>query len=815
MWSGVSYRELHRRIVRSRAARRIAEVPVYDTVYRCLQPGRSRLDVELVVDVVRALADDQVAARWRQAHQAITGTAADAAVVNVSERLPDDRIHLTGRAGELRRLCELASSPEPVVVVIDGMAGVGKTSLAIEAAHRLTAVHKQPVVFAVDLRGNDPARPPADPGAVLDACLKSLGQRGGKGLDLPARTARFRELLLGKRAVLLLDSAASADQVLPLLPGTPGSFVLVTSRIRLNLPAAATISLEPLTATESVQLLRRQLGPGQESRAIQKIADHAGHLPLALALVAGRITSTPEWTLSDHLDRLADRHRSLRLDDQVEAAFAQSYNSLGTDQRRLLRRLALHPGDDWDAAAAAALTGASPAEASGELRELADRSLIQTRSPGRYGLHALVRTFAAHRARDDEPARLRRDASTALLDHYRQSAAAAMAIYAPHESAWRPLVPESTAAFADREAARRWLESERVNLIACGIYAAEHGWPDHVADLSGILYRYLDDTGQYADGENLHHAAVQVATGTARGRALSSLGVAYWRLGSFGKARNVYQEALGIAATAGDRPEELRALINLGLVNERSGDYREALAGYWASIKISDEIGSRLATAQALQNVVHLDERLGRYEDALEHSEQCLAILAEVGDRATEGRLRNSRAQAHLGLKDAEAALAEAAQAAAIAREVNNRVGEAYALITTGRALRETADLDRAHQIHERAVSIAREVGNQDCEAQALNALGTTLLELSRADDAVLLHKAALAIAEELGDPYERAKSHDGLAAALSASGETEAAGGELHQALNLYRELRTPEAKSDRCGRPEAAHTGAHQYWL
>jgi tetratricopeptide (TPR) repeat protein len=767
---------------------------VYDTVYRCLQPGRSRMDVELVVDVVRALADNQAAARWRQAYQAITGTAADAAVVNVSDRLPDGRPDFTGRAAELRRLCRLAASPDPVVVVIDGMAGVGKTSLAVQAAHRMAA---PAVVFAVDLRGHDPARPPADPGAVLDACLKSLGLRGCKvaGLDLPTRTARFRELLLGRKTLLLLDNAASADQVLPLLPRTPGSFVLVTSRARLDLPTAETLSLEPLSASESVQLLQRQLGPDQDPEAIRQIADHAGHLPLALALVAGRIISSPEWTLADHLDRLADRRRSLRLDDQVEVALAQSYNGLGADHRCLLRRLALHPGDDWDAAAAAALTGGSIAEASKGLQELADRSLIQLRSAGRYGLHGLVRMFAAQRARDDEPARLRRDASTALLDHYRRTAAAAMALYAPHEAAWRPLVAESAAGFADREAARRWLDVERVNLIASGLYAAEHGWPEQVADLSGILYRYLDDTGQYTDGENLHHAAVQVATGTPRGRALSSLGVAYWRLGSFGKARNVYQEALGIAATAGDRPEEIRALINLGLVNERSGDYRDALAGYWASIEISDEIGSPLATAHALQNVVHLDERLGRYQDALDHSDQCLRILAEVGDRSTEGRVRNGRGLAQLGMGDADAALTDASGALEIAREVDNRVGEAYALITVGGALRKKDDLEGARKSHETALSIAREMGNQDCEAQALNDLGATLLELGDADDAVRLHKAAMVIAEELGDPYERARSHDGLAAALLASGETQAARGELGLALALYGELRTPEA--------------------
>ncbi|MEU0089774.1 tetratricopeptide repeat protein [Kribbella sp. NPDC006257] len=790
VWAGVSYRELHRRIVRARTARGVAEVPVYDTVYRCLQPGRSRLDVELVVDVVRALTDDQAAASWRQAFQAITGTAADAAVVNVADRLPDERPGFTGREAELRRICQPALE-EPVVVVIDGMAGVGKTSLAVHAAHRLMP---RAVVFAVDLRGDDPARSPADPGAVLDVFLKSLGCRSGQlaGLDLQARTARFRDLLLGKRALILLDNAASTDQLLPLLPRTPGSTVLITSRTKQNLPAAVNVSLEPLTSSESVQLLRRELGQDQDPEALRQLAEYAGHLPLALALIAGRIGSSPEWTLTDHLDRLADRRRGLRLDDQIEVALAQSYKGLSADHRRLLRRLSLHPGEDWDAAAAAALTGFPTAEA--ELEELADRSLLQRRSPGRYGLHDLVRVFAAQRVRDDEPARLRRDASTALLDHYRRTAAAAMTMYAPQEAAWRPEVAETTGVFADRGAARLWLDSERINLIACGLYAAEHGWPDHVADLSGILYRYLDDTGQYTDGEKLHQAAVRVAAGTARGRALSSLGVAYWRLGTFGKARNVYQEALGIAAAAGDRREEIRALINLGLVNERSGDYHEALAGYWTSIEICHEIGSRLATAQALQNVVHLDERLGRYRDALEHSSQCLEILAEIDDRPTEGRVRNGRALALLGLGETAAAVAEASAAAEIAKTVGNRVGEAYALLTIGRALRKQGELERARQTQQAALAIAREMSNQDCEAQALNDLGSTQVELGDADDAVRLHRAALTIAVELGDPYERARSHQGLGKALVRQGDRAGGRSELSRAATLYGGLGTPE---------------------
>lgn len=200
VWSGVSYRELHRRIVKARTARGVAEIPAYDTVYRCLQPGRSRLDVELVVDVVRALLadepDEQAVLAWRQAYQLVTGAASDAAVVNVTDRLPDDLDVFTGRADVLHRLKRSVfegGRAEPVVVVVDGMAGVGKTRLIVHAAHLLPGVDQ---VLAVNLRGYDP-REPAEPGAVLDAFVRLLGVRVNRlpGVDHTARTAKLGELL--------------------------------------------------------------------------------------------------------------------------------------------------------------------------------------------------------------------------------------------------------------------------------------------------------------------------------------------------------------------------------------------------------------------------------------------------------------------------------------------------------------------------------------------------------------------------------------------------------------------------------------------
>ncbi|WP_405059348.1 tetratricopeptide repeat protein [Kribbella sp. NBC_01505] len=797
VWSGVSYRELHRRIVRSRTARGVAELPAYDTVYRCLQPGRSRLDVELVVDVVRALtgdADERVVLAWRQAYQLVCGAASDAAVVNVTDRLPDDLQVFTGRADALAHLRPWGNGqPEPVVIAVDGMAGVGKTRLIVHLAHLMDGVDQ---VLAVNLRGFDP-RQPAEPGAVLEAFLRLLGVRG---TPASARTARLGRALAGRRSVILLDNAASAEQVRPLLPAVPGSVVLVTSRRRLELPGAVRWQLGAFTPAESDELLRRSIGSARVSAdptTAERIAVQVGQLPLALALVAGRIGATPAWSLADHLERLVERGRTLSLDDTVELALAQSDSSLPPDHRTLLRMLALHPGADFGTAAAAVLAGADEAATSVLLGDLVAGSLLQQRSPGRFELHDLVRVYATRRGSDEDPASARRAAFTRLADHYRARAAVAMSVYAPYEAEWRPPEESAADAPADRDAALVWLETERVNLVACGLSAAEQNLPGHAADLSSILYRFLDDAGHYSDGEVLHAAAARATPRSERGRALSSLGVVYWRLGRFGEAREVYAEALAIASASSDHREHIRALINLGLVLERVGAYGEAYANYLRSIEIAYTIDSRLAAAQALHNVVHLAERLGRYDEAYERVQECLAMLRETGDRVTEGRARNSRAGVNLSLGRYDQARADAEDAIAIARETANRTGEAYALITLGRALCALGAVEPARARLELALKIAVEVANRDAEALALNESGAIARTAGSPATALERHRAALAISTEVGDPYEQARSHQGCARALVLLGDPRTAQSELRQALAIFNRLQTPEARA------------------
>ena len=314
-WSGMSYRMIHRELVRVRTMRGVPERPVLNTVYRCFQPGRARLDVDLVIDIAQLLLGDESAAEeWRQACWVVAELGSAAAIVSVADTWPADLPSFTGRHPDLQKIIqpENGSRSELTIWAIAGMPGIGKTRLAVRAGHLLMS-HGQftQLQLAVDLRGYDPDRPPADPNAVLEGFLRRLGMSGDQiqHLSLADRTAKYRQLLTGRSALVLLDNAASAEQVRPLLPENPGCFVLITSRRTLpDLSSVRHLSLDVLTPGEAVGLLRHTANRGMvdtEPGIAADIADLLGHLPLALELVASRIRASPDWTLTDHLQATA------------------------------------------------------------------------------------------------------------------------------------------------------------------------------------------------------------------------------------------------------------------------------------------------------------------------------------------------------------------------------------------------------------------------------------------------------------------------------------------------------------------------------
>ncbi|MDQ0798324.1 NB-ARC domain-containing protein [Streptomyces sp. B1I3] len=432
-WAGnPSITEITRRIHRDwqRAGRPRGEWPARSTVGNCFQLGRRRPNPDLLLAVVQALvgADEAILSVWRQSLRAVLGEAETAARVSAYDRLPAGPSAFVGRADLVAQAeALLACDQDVTALALEGMAGVGKTSLALHIAHRLLAEDRTDApVLVANLRGSAPEGPPADPSAVLETFLRLLGTTGDRiPYDLDARSALYRQLLAGTGALIVLDDAADAEQLRPLLPGVRGCHTVITSRLALTgLGGTTRLSVQPLDPDDSVELLRATAGTDRiapDIPAVQQIATLLGHLPLALSVIGRHMRDHPAWALIDYY---REPLITLALEDGVRTALSASDARLPKGARRLLRLLALHPVQEIDAATAAALLGEPPAATEHHLANLTAAHLIERTTPGRFRLHPLVHAYAEERICIDEPATRIRQALGRLLEHGRSREAA-------------------------------------------------------------------------------------------------------------------------------------------------------------------------------------------------------------------------------------------------------------------------------------------------------------------------------------------------------------------------------------------------------
>ncbi|WP_244945516.1 tetratricopeptide repeat protein [Couchioplanes caeruleus] len=759
------------------AGRPAGELVCKSTVAYCFRPGRRRWDTDLVIAVIQALHPDTgYVALWRQALRVIGGEIEAVSRVRVQDSLPQDLDGFTGRTGELDRLrCAVQGGKAVVVSAIEGMAGVGKTRLAVHAGHLLHREQPFERVLFVDLRGfdPDPAQPPADPAAVLDGFLRLLGVPGQQiphGLE--ARAAAYRGRLAGTRALVVLDNAATTEQVRPLLPATPGCLTLVTSRRRLaDLHPATHLSVDAFNPDEALAFLARTVPgvpAGSDPRAADRIARRCGYLPLALGLVAGHIRNTPGWTLTDHADRLDERHHDRRLDTGIELALTLSYQHLPADQRRLLRLLALHPGQDLDAYAAAALADTDLDTARARLHHLRDDHLLEQAAPGRYTFHDLTRAYATIRATDEEPPPARRAALTRLFDHYLATSAAAMNTLHPAEALIRPrILPAGTPTpeLPDPDSAREWLDTERPALVAVAVHTATRGWPAHTTLLSRVLQRYLAAGGHNADAVMVHghghHAARQSGDPIGQAHGLIDIGFTYGRLGRYGWAAESLQEAVNLFRHADHLAGQGRASDNLGDGDEPPGRHQMAIDRSAQALTVFRQVDDRVGEAYALEGLGLIHLELGRPGSAAGHLQRALALFLQVGDHAGETWTHEG-----LGL-------------------LHTRLGH---------------PVEAAEHYHQ-ALAICRAAGDRYGEARVLNSLGEAAHTAGRPCDALNHHTAAHAVVADTGDRPQQARALTGIGHAHRALGNRVLAREHYRYALALYTGL----------GRPEAYQTRAH----
>jgi tetratricopeptide (TPR) repeat protein len=756
-----------------------------------------------------------------------TGRAAPA----VPHELPAGVRHFTGRADELHALTGMLNrageeTPGAVVIsAIGGTAGVGKTALALHWAHQAAERFPDGQLY-VNLRGYDPDQPMSAADA-LAGFLRSLGM---PGQDIPAeqaeRAARYRSLLSGKRMLIVLDNAGSAEQVRPLLPGTPRCAVVVTSRDALvGLVAqdgAARLDLDLLPLQDAVSLLRALIGDraGADFSATTALAQLCCRLPLALRVAAELTATRPATPLADLVDELASRQRLLDLLNSagdprtaVRTVFSWSYRHLDPEAARAFRLAGPHPGADLDPYAAAALTSTTLERARRLLDALARAYLIQPAGPGRYGMHDLLRAYARELATAHDGEGKQRAALTRLFDHYLQTAAAAMDILYPAERHRRPRIdpPETPAApLADPTAARSWLDSERATLVAVTVHTAEHGWPEQATQLAATLFRYLDAGGHSPEAITIHSharaAASHVGDRAAEATALIGLGVVHFRQGDYEQATGHLDQALVLFRQTGDRTGQAWALNNLGNVYYQQGRYQQAAQLWWQAVNIYREIGDRLGEAKSLANLGVVRQHQGLYRQAISHLQHALTLERELDDVTGQAYALDNLGTVYLRQGRCQEASGSLQQALILFRHTGNRTGEAEALINLGALYLAQRHLPQSASHLQEALALSRETGDRSDQAEALNGLGEVQLATGEPHEAHTHFAAALGLADQIGDKYRQARAHDGLGHACQAMSEAVEARRHWQEALTLYTELGAPETEQVRA-QLKAAH--------
>lgn len=765
--------------------------------------GRQADALEVYQRAERTLAEELGVApnaELRRLHAEIRGAAPAAGRTKPSPRkptpnrpaqLPTDLASFTGREDELALLLQLAGNPEAgrrnavLVSAIDGMAGIGKTALAIHAAHQLAASYPDGQLF-VDLHGFTEGVRPIDPGEALDRLLRALGVPGAQvPNDLDERAALWRTQLAGRRLVVVLDNAATAAQVTPLLPGATNSVVLVTSRQRMSdLDDARRLSLDVLALPDAIALFTRTAGPdrltGHLDDRVAEVVELCGRLPLAIRIAAARLRDRPSWTLPDLVERLRDQRGLTELETAhrgVTATLRLSYAQLPETHRRVFRLLGPHLGPDLDSYATAALADLDIRTAGRILDDLLDAHLLQQHRLGRYRFHDLVRAYAAQLCNDSEPESVRRGAQTRLFDYYTHGASTAADQLYPPEFDLRPSTSPSTPVpRLDRtEQAAAWLDAELPNLLAI---PATEAADDYTFLLCAALHPHLRACGQHGAAETLHTKALELArrAGDRRGEylALTGLGHALCGLGRSEAGREHFEAALEIARATDYQVGKRHALNAIANVHMVLGRWQPASEYFEQALVLARDLDEPIGKLGVRLGLGHLHTMWGDVDGALFQFDTALGIARDIRDRNAELIALNGQAAMHRAEERYQRAAECSELALTLARNVGDTQREVGALLGLAQLAREQADYDKAAERLEQALELAHQIANRNGQLEAWHCLGYTCTEAGHPERAIEKHQRVLELADELGQPTDTARAHHGLASAYYALGDTE-----------------------------------------
>jgi tetratricopeptide (TPR) repeat protein len=719
------------------------------------------------------------------------GTVVQAAPAPVAlAQLPPLEAGFTGRDQEIAEITSwLSTASDAGAVVLSalaGLAGVGKTALAVQAGHAARKAGWFPGgVLFIDLHGYDAA--PVQPGQALDALLRALGVPGEHippGAEERAGLYRSALASITHPVLVIADNASSEAQVRPVLPGPGLHRVMVTSRHTLAGLGARLLDISVLDTDAGVMLLDaalRAARPGDnrissDAEVARRLVRACGGLPLALRITAALLATDVTLMAGDvELELTDETHRleALRYDDgggtsapSVAAAFDLSYRLLDETAARLFRLLAADSGPEVSTAAAAALAGSSERETRKVLGHLAKAHLVEPAAGARsrWRMHDLLRLYARQLSDTYAETDKREQAYDRLLDFYLKTAQAA-------DAHLRALTGTAVPAdFTGRENALAWLDAERPNLITAVTLASRTGRDQFALKLPLTLREYLQWRRRFDDWLTIlaisRDTAHRLGDRPNEAAALTSLGAALVWVRRFDEAITTLQEAVAIFRETGDRREE-HALNNLGVALREARRFDEAVTALQDAAAICRETGDRHGEAMALNNLGNALQEVGRFDEAITAHQDAAAIHRETGNRHGEGMALGNLGTALREVRRFDEAITACQQDLDISRETGNRHGEGMALANLGTTLREVRRFDEAITACQEAGAIFRETGDRHGEGIALNNLGTTLREARRFDEAITVYKQDLDICRETGDRHGEGETLDDLGTAL------------------------------------------------
>ncbi|MBQ1091719.1 BTAD domain-containing putative transcriptional regulator [Streptomyces sp. B93] len=727
-----------------RCERQAEALEVYATARRTLveelgvEPGPSLRALHARVLAGDPATDDLPATDGPPADGEPTDPAPRTPVVYTSQ-LPADLPTFTGRRAELDRVARLLPAegcPDTAVVaLVDGMAGAGKTTLAVHWAHRVAHRFPDGSLF-VNLRGHD-REGSLDPADALTVFLVALGTAPDSIPDgLDARAALYRSVLADRRVLIVLDNGRDADQVRPLLPGTAGCLTIVTSRNRLSGlvvgQGAHPFTLGLPTAAEAREMLTRRLGAARveaEPEAADDIVGLCARLPLTLAVVAARAAHHPEFRLTDIAGELRESHGSLdaftggEVGTDVRAVFSWSYRALPEESAGLFRVLSLHPGPDIGTAAASALAGVPRSRARALLAGLTGASLLTERAPGRFVFHDLLRAYAAEIAAAEDTGDRRRQALLRMHDHYLHTAHHAASALDPLRRMLPPPGATTDSAalrFNDRKNATAWLRTERYVLRAVVEHAAAHGFHDHAWRTAYALDVYFNRLGFWQDLKEINTVALEAARAvgdlTGEAYSLCGLGFAHAQLHHVGEALASQERALELFEKSGDLLGQAHTRRALGYRANRTGAYGVALGHYDRARELYRAGHDPGGEASVLNQVAWTYILMGEHDRALERCERGIALYHEIGEAYGEASTRDTLGYALHQLGRYEAAVGCFEASAALFREIGDRYLEADVLRHLGASCRALGDLGAARAAWRGALALLEEVAHPEAD---------------------------------------------------------------------------------------------------